>query len=288
MKVLGRPSPYFLAASLIGLCTIALALSVLGTGGEDSLARYQHGQPLRVGYAIEAPFVMLDAHGRTTGEAPEVLRHTLRLLGNGKVVWLHADFGSLIHELESGRIDIVAAGMFITPARAQRVIFTRPTAAIYPGLLVRRNNPLDLNTLRDMAARSNARLAVIDGSVEQQLAREAGLPVRRIMPYPDASAATAAVKAGDADALMLSMISLRHFLAEARTDEFELIGPFAAGDGHPAGLPAFAMRPADKRLRDAIDKELASFLGGPAHLQLVRPFGFRADDLAPTPRESGQ
>ncbi|MFC4524871.1 ectoine/hydroxyectoine ABC transporter substrate-binding protein EhuB [Cupriavidus pinatubonensis] len=279
-RLLGQP--YLLAALLVGLVTGAFASFVLDTGSEDTLARYQRGQPLRVGYAIEQPFAMVEADGRVTGEAPEVLRYALRSLGKGDVVWLHADFGSLIHELESGRIDVIAAGMFITPARAQRVLFTRPTASISPGLLVRHGNPLHLHSLKDVVSRPMARLAVIDGSVEQQLAREAGKSEARIQAYPDATAAAAAVSSGLADALMLSSMSLQYLVATGGKGVFELIDATTAREEFPAGLPAFAMRAEDVRLRDAIDEALAEFLGSAAHLELVRPFGILPENLAPT------
>jgi len=285
MKLLRRP--YLLAATLAGLVTVSLVIFVLDMHHEDTLARYQRGQALRVGYAIEEPFAMVEADGRVTGEAPEVLRDALRSLGRENVVWLQADLASLIHELESGRIDIIAAGMFVTPARTQRVLFTRPTATIQPGLLVRYGNPLHLRSLSDIAVLPTVKLAVIDGSVEQQLAHKAALSEAQIQAFPDAAAAAGAVRTGLADAFMLSSVSLHFLVTRAEAGVFELVAPDTTRDGNFVGLPAFAMRLEDKRLRDAIDNALADFLGSPAHLELMRRFGLLDDNIAVAPGSSG-
>ncbi|PKF23296.1 transporter substrate-binding domain-containing protein [Pseudomonas hunanensis] len=275
--------PYLVAAIFLVLLTSVLAVSVLEIGGEDALTRYQHGLPLRVGYALEAPFVMLDADGDVTGEAPEVLRHVLRTMGLERVVWLHGDFGSLIRELENGRIDIIAAGMFVTAERRERVLFSRPTAFIRPGLLVRRGNPLHLLSLADFSSQPGARLAVIDGSIEQQQASSVGVSERRIKPFPDEVSAVAAIRAGQADGLLLSAVSLRYLIDRDDAAAFDLV--VAQAEQAP-GAPAFAFRRQDSRLHEQVDQALASFIGSAKHLQLVEKFGFVASDLPRATEES--
>lgn len=275
--------PYLVAAILLALLTSVLAFRVLEIGGEDALTRYQHGLPLRVGYALEAPFVMLDADGDVTGEASEVLRHVLHTLGLERVVWLHSDFGSLIRELESGRIDIIAAGMFVTAERRERVLFSRPTALIRPGLLVRRGNPFNLLSLADFSSQSGARLAVIDGSIEQQQAHAAGVPERRLKFFPDEVSAMAAIRAGQADGLLLSAVSLRYLIDRNGAEAFELV---AAQTEQAPGAPAFAFRRQDSRLHEQVDQALASFIGSAERLQLVEKFGFVASDLPSATEES--
>lgn len=268
--------PYLVATIFLVLLTSILAVSVLEIGGEDTLTRYQHGLPLRVGYALEAPFVMLDADGNVTGEASAVLRHVLRTLELERVVWLHGDFGSLIRELESGRIDIIAAGMFVTAERRERVLFSRPTAFIRPGLLVRRDNPLNLHSLTDFSSQPGARLAVIDGSIEQLQADAAGVPERQVKSFPDEVSAVAAISAGQADGLLLSAVSLRYLIDRNSAEAFELV---AAQTEQTPGAPAFAFRRQDSRLQEQVDQVLASFIGSAEHLQLVEKFGFVANDL---------
>ncbi|MEY6431513.1 transporter substrate-binding domain-containing protein [Thioalkalicoccus limnaeus] len=274
---------YFLAGSLVVLVTLLLVFGVSDIGDEDALARYQQGVPLRVGYALEPPFAMIDDEGRVTGEAPEVLRHLLRELGDGPVVWIHVPFADLIHELESGRIDIIASGFFVTPERAERVLFTQPKAWLKPGLLVSGDNPLGLFTLHDIAAQPSARLAVLAGAVEYDAALRAGIPTNRILSLPDVSSAIAALLTGRVDSLALSVLSLER-ATEALGSAVQIIA-LERGAGIdaelPLGQPAFAVRHADRRLRDALDQALADLVGTDEHLALVQPFGFTKPNLIP-------
>jgi membrane-bound lytic murein transglycosylase MltF len=69
-----------------------------------------------------------------TGESPEVAKQIAARLEVRQVKWRQAEFGALIAELEAGRIDVIAAGMFMTPERAQRVSFSVPSFHVRQGL----------------------------------------------------------------------------------------------------------------------------------------------------------
>lgn len=262
--------------SAVVMVTVAgLLLVWLGREGYGGTTAWspQRSLPLRIGYAIEAPFVMLDVEGRVGGESPEVLRRALQTAGIERAVWVHVEFGQLLHELETGRIDMIAAGMFITPERERRVLFSRPTVAVRTGVL-QRAAAAPLPTLGAFAGQPDKRLAVIRGAVEGDRAREAGLTPEQILAYPDALSAIAAVRNRSADAFMLSAVSLRGLI---RNDD-DLVLRVPARD-EQAGMPAYAFRLEDGVLRDRVDAALGAFLGSPAHRELVRPFGFDDADI---------
>lgn len=267
---------YGLSAVLV-LVVAFLSLLWLNIESKDgqSVWPLDAGVPLRIGYAIEEPFVSLDAHGQITGEAPEVLKQALNSVGVERAVWMHVEFGQLLHELKAGRIDIVAAGMFITPERTAQVQFSRPTIAVRTGLLLRVDVPAP-DRLHQWSQQPARRLAVIRGAVEAQLAREAGLTAAQIVPYPDALSAFTAVRNRSADAFALSMVSLRGLLASTADPGLRVV-PLTQ-EGH-AGLPAYAFRHADRALRDRVDAALAAYLGSPAHRNLARRFGFDDTDV---------
>ncbi len=275
---------YEIAALMLVFCLVLVLGWIFLPGEDDSLARARAGGVLRVGYALEAPFVLLQPEPaastpalRVSGEAPEVLRAALARVGITRLEWLRADFGSLIHELESGRIDVIAAGMFITPARSQRVAFSRPSVALRTGLL----QPADLlpitPDLAELQRFPQRRLAVLEGSVEAALARSSGFPEARLIAYPDAPSALDALQRGRVEALALSSVSLRYMQRSLPVGAYHL-SPDVAPDA-PPGLAAFAVRKQDHALREALDRALAEFLGSAEHLALVVPFGIAAADL---------
>ena len=238
------------------------------------------GMVLRAGYALEAPYAYRDINGTLRGEAVDTLRAALLRAGLPEPVWVHVEFPHLLHALRSGRIDVIAAGMFITPERAAQFDFTRPTTSVRTGLLVAKGNPLDLHALGDLRPTISGKLAVLDGSVELMQAREAGLTDTQLLRLPDPASALAALRSGQVVALALSVPSLNWAMRE--WPNLEMAAPFAIPqrDGYPdIGYPAFVFRAGDPR-RVRLDQALSGYLGSADHLRAVASYGFGADDIA--------
>lgn len=267
---------------LIALCVIAIGVALLlATGpGErpGGLERLASGEPLRVGYANEEPFGYLDAEsGAVTGEAPEIAKAMIARLGGGPSEAVVARFGELIPALKAGRLDVVAAGMYVTPERCGEVIFSEPTYRIGEGLIVRRGNPLALHSYEDIVAHESARIGVMGGAVEHGYAKKLGVPEKRIVVFADYPTALIGLETDRIDALAATELTVTTLLRKAEGKPFERATPFRDPviDGRPvAGYGAFAFRKQDVALRDAFNRELKKFIGTPEHLELVRPFGF--------------
>lgn len=273
-------NPYSFAALIVVAATLLFARQIADHHEDDALARLEQGDALKVGYSIDAPFAFLMPDGEVGGEAPEVFRHVLNDLGYRRLEWLHTDFGSLLHELASGRIDAIAAGMFISPARAREFRFTRPTALVRAGLLVLAGNPKALHSFGDIAASRDSHVAVVDGALERGLALAAGVPAGRVATFPDPVSALSALVRGTVDGVALSAVSLRHLLASHAVAGVELAEPFEVPeDGAGVGRPAFVFRKSDEPLAARVDQALDRFLGSETHRSLVQRFGFGVGDL---------
>ncbi len=261
-------------AFLVAIILISGAAFMMLSSGLSSTP-----ERLRIGYAVEAPYAFV-VNGTVTGEAPEVARHVATRLGLADIEWRVMDFDALIRELEEGRIDVIAAGMFITPERARRVAFSEPTFQVGPGLLVARGNPLDLHSYADLAAKGDIKAAVLSGSVEEALLWRKGLPEERMVRVPDAQTGRAAVNSGLVQALALSMPTVRWLARNDPSGRTEPAEPFSIAPAMAAvSHGGFAFRPGDDALRAAWDEELRRFIGSPEHQALVAAFGFSADDL---------
>jgi polar amino acid transport system substrate-binding protein len=95
---------------------------------------------------------------------------------------------------------------------------------------------------------------------------------------PDNPAAVAAVQAGRADAFAGTRLTVNDLLAKAGPESgLEAAEPFEQPviEGKTVvGYGAFGVRKEDRALLEAIDRELAAFIGSEQHLELVKPFGF--------------
>lgn len=238
---------------------------------------------IRIGYAVEPPYAFLTEAGEVTGEAPEIARLVARRLGIARVDWNVSEFGALLPELRAGRYDAVAAGMFVTPEREREVSFSRPTFRVRQALLVRRGNPLDLHSYPDAIARSDIRVAALDGSVEAALLRRMGLPESRLVLVPDARASQRALQGALVDGVALSSPTVRWMEMNDRLGATEAASPFTQPDPQFAaglGYGAVAFRQDDAELRRAWNRVLGNVLGTPEHLALVERFGFTALEAA--------
>lgn len=263
---------YLVAAVIIAMLAVAL-----GAGMHSDEASGARRERLRALYAIEPPYAFIDAHGRVSGESPELLRLVAQRAGFADVDFVHAEFGQLMHDLALGRADVIASGLFITPERARRVAFTRPTARVSEAFLVPSDNPRRITTLADVASQSDAVLAVVEGAIEAVMARRAGVPQERIQRHPDAMSAAIAVIEGRADLLALSDVSLNYLVKVAGLGGVEVVRPAAAGSGD--GHPAFAVRVGDEALLRRLDAALEQISGREEHRVLIERFGFSEANL---------
>lgn len=282
---IGRRAAY--AALLVFAWLLAPACSERSetpTGGtENTLERAQKAGTLRVGYANEAPYAYLEsASGRLTGEAPEIARAVLATMGIGEVEGVLTEFGSLIPGLKAGRFDIIAAGMYILPKRCKEITFSNPTYSVGEAFVVAQGNPLELTSYEAAARRDSARLGVVAGTVERDYARRTGIPDGRVVVFPDAPSALEGVIAGRIDAFAGTSLTVNNLLARAGSPRVERANPFSdpVMDGKSVrGYGAFGFRKNDTKLVAAFNKALARFIGTPAHLELVKPFGFTQAEL---------
>lgn len=257
----------FYALAVAGAMVFAVML-LTQTDRQNALGRLREGGVIRIGYADEAPFAMLGNGGEVTGEAPEIARHVVESLGIGHIEWHRADFTALIPELLAGSIDVIASGLFITPDRELRVLFSRPTMTLRQAALVPVGNPAGIASYRDLVGRRDIRVAVLADSVEDA-AMTGSLAEDRLLRVPDVLTGRRAVETGLASVLLLSEPSLRWMLTSCESERFEVV----VDHDEEAGRPAFAFRPDEPELRDAWDAVLKSYIGSPAHLAMLSSFG---------------
>lgn len=234
---------------------------------------------IRIGYAVEAPYAFITNDGQVTGEAPEIARIVASRLAIKNIIWRQSEFSSLLDELEAGRIDVIAAGMFITPERMLRASFSRPTVQVRQGLLVSRGNPSRLESYQQLASLTTTQVAVLAGSFEEKILKELGIPQSRIKIVPDALTGRVAVETGVVDALALSAPTVKWMAKSMQLGKTQAAEPFFQPDGLKPGLCAFAFRHDDTQLLTAWNHELENFLGCPEHQRLVDRFGFSREEL---------
>ena len=255
---------------------IEFLLDYTGETTDDPAFAWEGG-PIRMGVANEVPFGYVEA-GQPTGIGPSVALAVLERLGISDVEVEVLEFGDLVPALQAGRIDIISAGMFLTPERAQQIAFSQPDYCLSSQLAVAPGNPHGLTDLASVAA-SNAHLGVISGSLDEDYAADAGVPGSRVHSFATMDELFNAVRTGHIDAALATSFTVQEQVdfggALEATEPFFTVHVDSAGN-ELLGCGAHGF--ADQDLRDAFDEALAELQAEGEVVRLLGRFGFPSAD----------
>ncbi|MEX1163922.1 MAG: ectoine/hydroxyectoine ABC transporter substrate-binding protein EhuB [Nitriliruptor sp.] len=230
-----------------------------GSAGEASgiVAEYQESG-VTLGVANEVPFGSVGEDGEATGIGPDVARAVLDEMGIAVNDAQVVEFGELIGGLQAGQFDIITAGMYITPERAEQVFFSDPDYCVAESLGVPTGNPEGVTDYQSIVDNSDLTVAVATGTVEVGYVEEAGIPAEQVETFGDIESMYRALEAGEVDAVTGTAATV-NTQADARDgiDAVEGFFPTTA-DGEeilPCGGHAFA----DEEFRDAFNEVLNGF-----------------------------
>ncbi len=121
LSVVPRVTYRLLLVPLLAL--LALPLPAAADGLDEILERGS----LRIGTALFVPWAARDAQGGLTGFEVEVARQLAADMGVEAQIETMS-FEQLVPALEEGAIDLIAAGLSVTPNRARRIAYSDPYA----------------------------------------------------------------------------------------------------------------------------------------------------------------
>lgn len=258
--------------SLLAACSQTEPGTGASTDAGTTLERVQDDGVVKVGFANERPYAFQDG-GDLVGEAPAVHGYIFEQLGIETLEPNLFEFNALIPALNSERVDVVTAGMFITPERCEQADFSNPEYVATTALLVPKGNPKGLSDYASVAD-SGAKLAVMNGAVEVEQARGNDIADKQLQIVADQQAGLDAVKSGRADAFALTSISLRALAeSDSSVEVAEAFIPVVDGV-EQIGAGAAVFRQGDDDLREAFNEELKKILEDGTWLELVEPYGF--------------
>ncbi|MBH5396286.1 ectoine/hydroxyectoine ABC transporter substrate-binding protein EhuB [Bradyrhizobium sp. CNPSo 4010] len=272
-------SVQFVPTSLMQTLVILMTLGTISNAdAETTLERVKAQGKIRVGSIIAPPFAYREADGKLTGDDPEIAKAILKKLGVDEIEPVISEFGSLIPGLKVQRIDMIAAGMYITPKRCEEIAFSEPIFRLGEAILIKRGNPKKIEDILSFVKDKNLKLAVVVGTTEPGYSKDAGVDASQMLIVRDNASLVAAVQSGRADGGALPAIQLADIVK--KSEDLETTRPFFEVAGKSvAGYGGFGFRKEDKDLIEAFNVQLKTFIGSPEHIALVSPFGFGRDFL---------
>lgn len=273
----------FLFSVLITAAVMTVGLVAFWTGLRllDVYSKSEN-ETIRVGYAIEAPYAFVDEKLQITGEAPETFRLIAKEMGDREIRWIQTSFSSLIPDLISGRIDVIAAGMFVTAERKKLIEFTEPTLTVYSGLMLRGSENITESQLASWMCEPQRKIAVVAGAVEAtRIANQCGLR-SQLINVPDANTGASMLSEGSVDVFTLSWPTLYWIKANKPTRDVILHRSFLGQVEADFDSTAFGIRKEDVALKESINTAMKKVIGSEEHLAVLSKFGFTTEDIPKT------
>lgn len=243
------------------------------------LADLQEQGSVTVGVANEVPFGYVDDDGEVTGIAPDVARAVLAELGIDEMNAEVVEFGELIGGLQAGQFDMITAGMYINPERAEQIFFSDPDYCIAESLAVEEGNPLGIVDYQSIVDNPDITVAVATGTVEVGYLEDAGVPDAQVEVFGDIDGMYRALEAGEVDAVTGTAATVSTQVA-AR-DGMEGVEPFfpTDADGNDI-LPCGAHGFADEDFRDAFNEVLNRFREDGTTMEIITAYDdFSEEDV---------
>lgn len=208
------------------LLCLTLLLNVIATAQADVLADIQKRGSVRVGVSLFAPWTMKDKDGNLVGFEIDMAEMIAADLGL-KPEFVLLEWDSTIPALQKGEIDMIAAGMAITPQRALSVNFSQPYMTSGIALATNSAKTSHIGKLDDLN-----QAEVVIASVAETLASTVAVRLfdkATKMSFKTNEEAEAAVLKGDAHVYLASVPEVRFFaLANAGSIDLPLEKPLVA------------------------------------------------------------
>jgi polar amino acid transport system substrate-binding protein len=166
--------------------------------GEDALSRIDARGTLRVGVAVNAPWVMHDKNGELVGFSVDVAKKLAADMG-WKVELVTTSWPKLLLDLRTDRSDVVISGLSITPQRARLAHFTNAYGEHEIGLVVNRTKYPDGDIGGFVAGKH--RIGARAGTTTLDAAKLV-FPNAEIVAVDDENAAIEDLRAGKLDGLV--------------------------------------------------------------------------------------
>jgi polar amino acid transport system substrate-binding protein len=178
---------------------VLAALAFAGQAAARDLQDVLNTGTLRVGVTLFAPWAARGADGELMGFEIDVAQQLAADMGV-KAQLLAYEVERLVPALEAGEIDVIAAGLTITPDRALHVNFSEPYAESGIALATHLERTADVTDIGALDSEQYT-IAAVEGSVGVELARRLW-PRARVRVFESVETASGALLAGDVHAFI--------------------------------------------------------------------------------------
>ncbi|NVO56625.1 transporter substrate-binding domain-containing protein [Rhodobacteraceae bacterium B1Z28] len=261
---------------LIGATAFTAVMAVTSALAGPIEDRIAAGEPLRIGFANIPIWAYPGDDGQAEGFVNEIAVETLASMGYDNVETVVTDWAGLIPGLKAGRYDMVTGGLYILNSRCQNIDFSEPVGNFGDAFLVPTGNPKNITTYKDVLDQG-VTMVTGAGYNTVESAKKEGLTDAQIMQVPGPTEVFAAVKAGRADAGILTYFEVKE-LADKSDGALEVTDPALLPDW-TKNFAAIGFRPEDADFLAKYNAAQAAYMGTDEMMATVTPYGYTESHL---------
>ncbi|EEB73375.1 basic amino acid ABC transporter substrate-binding protein [Thermococcus sp. AM4] len=243
-----------------GLLVLMLAAAVASSG---CIGGGSKEKVLIVGTSADfPPFEYKDPQtGNITGFDIDLIKMVAKKAGYDKVEIKDMDFDSLIPALQTGKVDVVIAGMTITEKRKQVVDFSIPYWKADQAVVVRKDSDIAINSLDDLKGKV---IGVEKGTTGAIYIKDHLGDQVTLKEYNSYVAALQALLNGQVDVLVIDSPVANMF-----TNKYDVKVVYTINTNEHYGI---AVKKGNKELLDKINKALQDIMNSPEWNKLVEKY----------------
>jgi polar amino acid transport system substrate-binding protein len=237
--------------------------------------RIDAGDTIRIGFANIPLWGFPDENGDADGFTNDIAIEVLASMGLTNIEPVVGDWGGLIPGLKAERFDLITGGMYILNSRCENVSFSEPVAKAGDGVLVPAGNPNNINNYADIL---DGGFVMVTGAGYNtvEAAQRVGIDGDHLMQVPGPTEMVAALKAGRADAAILTYFEASHLAHDH--DEVE-VGDDSLMPIWSKNFAGIGFRHEDQDFLEGFNEALAAYIGTDEMMAKVADHEYTVDHL---------
>jgi polar amino acid transport system substrate-binding protein len=259
--------------SLAAVPFVLLAGGLGARANDDIIAKIKARGKLIAGTEATYPPFDFIKEGRVVGYGRDILENVTKSLGV-ELEYVDLPWAGVLPGLLAGKFDLVAAGVNVTPERAQKYAFTIPISEAAPAALKRKSDT-SIKTVEDLSGKVVGTQLSSAGeqssrTFEEKLKASGKQGYKELKTFVSYTECYLALMNGTVDAVVQNKASFGGLMKE-RPGLFEIVGNIS-----DMRYIAWCTRPEEKALRDYVSKTIADLRDSGKLYELQdKWFGFR-------------
>jgi polar amino acid transport system substrate-binding protein len=247
-------------------------------GGDGSYQKYKD-QGLRLGLIESFPVNYTDPNtGKRTGWNTDLVLAALKHSGIDNYEFVDGVWESMVPGLQSGRFDLLASDVHVTPERIQVIDFSAPVFWYGDALFVPKGNPANVHSWADLAGKTVG--VGLGTNYAEWLQKRTDL--KALNTYKDAQTMAADLVAGRVDAVIAEDSNFTGYLAQNKSLPIENVSEYVP-QSDLSDWTRFGIRKGDNDFNNVFSRAIVEMLITGETLSILKKYGLGMRNLTAIP-----